>query len=71
MPDGDTYSFTYNGYGELTKISYPGGGYARYDYNAFTHSQTYWTGPVGNINADFREVTKQYVCPQSPCATIA
>jgi len=68
MPDGDTYSFTYNGYGELTKVVYPGGGYTRYDFNPFTHGEAYWEA-AGGITADFREVTKQYLCPQGTCSS--
>lgn len=67
FPNGDTYSFTYNGYGELTKIVYPGGGYARYDFNALSHGEAYWLA-AGNITADFREVTAQYLCPQTSCS---
>src|SRR5262249_3254907 len=34
LPDNTSYTFTYNGYGELTKITYPTGGYTAYDYAA-------------------------------------
>ena len=68
LPNSDTYSFTYDGWGELKKIVYPGGGYAKYDYQAFIHSEAYWAGPIGGITADFREVTAQHLCPQTTCS---
>lgn len=33
MPDGSSYKFTYNVYGELDKIVYPTGAYEQYDYD--------------------------------------
>ena len=32
LPDGQRYEFKYNEYGEITKISYPTGGYERFEY---------------------------------------
>lgn len=32
LPTGQTYTFNYNVYGELEKITFPGGGYERYEY---------------------------------------
>src|ERR1043165_9356877 len=32
LPTGQTYTFNYNIYGELEKITFPGGGYERYEY---------------------------------------
>jgi len=64
MPDGSSYSFDYNGYGELTKIVYPNHGYARYAYQAKTHGEQYWYDH-GVITTDFREVQYQYLCASS------
>ena len=61
LPNGLTYSFQYNTYGELTKISYPTGGYTRYDYGSFTNYWAMWRDPA-SIAATFREVTARYVC---------
>src|SRR6267378_4011414 len=52
LPNGLAYSFQYNNFGELTKITYPTGGYNRYDYAAYTVAGS----------ADFREVQHRYVC---------
>jgi len=32
LPNGKVYSFKYNEYGEITKITYPSGGYERFEY---------------------------------------
>jgi YD repeat-containing protein len=69
MPGSMTYTFAYNGYGELTQINYPTGGYTKYAYSAFQHGEMFWIG-VGriaeqgglNIQSDFREVTSKRVC---------
>jgi RHS repeat-associated protein len=34
LPNQTSYTFEYNNYGELTKITYPTGGYTRYEYGA-------------------------------------
>jgi RHS repeat-associated protein len=36
LPNGQHYLFTYNVWGELTKVVYPTGGYERFDYAAVT-----------------------------------
>jgi hypothetical protein len=74
LPNGLTYQFAYNtALGELSKITYPTGGYTRYDYGTFTH---YWQAQdLPSIDAaapaDYREVTAKHVCrdPQGACAT--
>jgi len=67
LPNGLSYSFQYSQYGELTKITYPTGGYTRYDYTAFTHwrETTLLVDPYGATAADFRELTARYVCRQA------
>ena len=70
LPNGLAYSFQYNGFGELTKITYPMGGYTRYDYGLFTN---FWQfqRDTGSTAADFREVTARHICRQASgtCAT--
>ncbi|PYU20278.1 MAG: hypothetical protein DMG32_22715, partial [Acidobacteria bacterium] len=64
LPNNLTYSFQYNQYGELTKITYPTGGYTRYDYVAFVHwregRQT--DDPYGGTAANIRQITARKVC---------
>jgi YD repeat-containing protein len=60
LPNGLTYTFQYDAYGEITKITYPSGGYARYSYGVYER-------PVEINNdygfeADQRTVAKKYVC---------
>jgi hypothetical protein len=70
LPNGRGYSFEYDDgaatFGELTKITYPTGGYSRYDYGRFP-ADHYFVGEV--IVADFREVTARHVCrdPNGAC----
>jgi RHS repeat-associated protein len=59
LPNNQTWQFQYNTYGELTKITYPTGGYSRYDYAAFPG---YVSNPDTGFAADFREITARYVC---------
>lgn len=65
FPNGLSYHFEYNtAVGELSKITYPTGGYTRYEFTTFTH---WWSAPdVFNANAatiaDYRELTAKYVC---------
>jgi RHS repeat-associated protein len=56
LPNNLTYNFSYNNFGEITKIVYPGGGYTRYDFAAFTRQ------PVNPNVADVREITARHVC---------
>lgn len=74
LPGGDAagggghYALEYNGYGELTKITYPTGGYSKYSYTAFQHGETFWEDAAWNISSDFREVTSRRVCRNTSCA---
>jgi hypothetical protein len=63
LANGLSYSFTYNNWGEMTKITYPTGGYTCYEYGNFP-SYSLMTA------ADFREVTVKHAYPQggSDCA---
>lgn len=74
LPNQLTYVFDYNGYGELTKIKYPTGGYTRYDYIPRTHWWQDMNFPAiqnGSTAADFREVSARHVCREASgsCAT--
>lgn len=72
LADNSQYTFSYNDYGELSKIVFPTGGYAKYEYGAYQHQETFWNYSSGtcndyaclylNIQSDFREVTKKSVC---------
>jgi RHS repeat-associated protein len=74
FPTGNSYTFTYNGFAEMTQITYPSGGYTKYDYGRFTNRQElHLSGPAIAVAADFREVTDRRVCsnPSGSCATEA
>lgn len=62
LPDGLTYTFQYNEYGEILESTYPTGGYTRYVYQAFPVNEYEWS--FGNTGmADNREVVDRYICP--------
>lgn len=52
LANGDRYDMQYNAYSELTKITYPSGGYTMYDFDYF----------LDGSGEDFREVVKKSVC---------
>ncbi len=64
LPNGLSYTFQYTGCGELNKVTYPGGGYSRYDYGNFTHLVNISTNNNGIISefVTLREVVAKYVC---------
>src|SRR6185437_10159311 len=63
LPDGLSYTFQYNEYGEIVEITYPSGGYSRYGYQAITEHNFYsWTTSVQG-SADNREVIDKFTCP--------
>jgi RHS repeat-associated protein len=70
LPNGRGYTFQYNSTPELTKITYPTGGYTRYDHGGYQHWWEMW-GSGGSSVASFRQVNARYVCPSSSgtCAT--
>ncbi|MGH9555284.1 MAG: hypothetical protein ACRD2Y_05625, partial [Terriglobales bacterium] len=57
FPNGTSYAFEYNNFGEMTKITYPTGGYTRYDFGRFEHLGA---GPV-----DDRQVIAKHVCTKT------
>jgi RHS repeat-associated protein len=81
LPNNLTYKFQYNSTdGEISKITYPTGGYTRYDYQTVTH---WWEAPrplvsvcdgctwPNSVAASFREITARHVCrdPLGGCTT--
>jgi RHS repeat-associated protein len=72
LPNGLTYTFHYNNsFGELDQITYPSGGYTRYDYATFQH----YVGPQSETPPapwDYREVVAKHVCraPVVPPGTL-
>jgi len=66
IPDGAsglTYRFHYDSIGELTKITYPSGGYTKYDFAPY---QIIWNQPgLYCSSMDFREVIAKHECRSS------
>ena len=66
LPNKSTYTFQYDGLGELIKVTYPTGGYVRYAYQSFLHDYYYGVQPqnagVESAFADTREVVAKYQC---------
>ncbi len=59
LPNGTSYEFTYNVYGEITKVVYPTGGYEKFEYERI--SGTSYLQPVyGQTN---RGVTDHWISP--------
>jgi YD repeat-containing protein len=70
LPDGLTYTFQYNQYGELTEITYPSGGYTRYKYAAIPNANYYeWTAAMTG-GADRRVVVEKDTCPGQSTASL-
>jgi RHS repeat-associated protein len=74
LPNNLHYNFTYNTtLGELSKITYPTGGYTRYDYATYTNLQQFNTpqDATATTAADFREISARHECRSSTgsCAT--
>ena len=57
LPNGTSYKFTYNTYGEIDKIAYPTGAYERYLYGAVT-GLSYADEPYSQSN---RGVTNRWI----------
>ncbi len=70
LPNNLTYTFDYNNFGELSKITYPTGGSTSYTYSAYTHWYEMWH-TSGSSEADFRHVASRRICRESDgtCAT--
>lgn len=57
LATGRGYVFSYDNYGELTKVVYPTGGYTRYDYGLFAAYNASLA-----VAVDFREIIAKHVC---------
>jgi RHS repeat-associated protein len=53
LPNGQSYQFKYNAYGELDKVIYPFGGYQRHQYNT--------VATIGSTTAPYTEGTRGMV----------
>jgi YD repeat-containing protein len=67
LPNNRSYLMQYNNFGELTKISYPAGGYTRYAYGAV---QGWYVLDNYSTSGDVRGVTNSYACsdPSGSCS---
>ena len=68
LPNNLHYNFTYNAtLGELSKITYPSGGYTRYEFATYTNLQEFATPLEANATTteDFREISARHVCRSS------
>jgi RHS repeat-associated protein len=59
FPGGAVYNVEFDQLGAISKVIYPGGGYARYDY-ANAHPSFFL--PDLTCSADYREVAAKHVC---------
>jgi RHS repeat-associated protein len=77
---GHQFTFNYDGYadytgvvhnfGELTKITYPTGGYSRYSYQVVNTWAFVTFDGSASLQADFHQIYQKQSCPlSSPCAT--
>jgi hypothetical protein len=75
FPNGLSYTFEYNNFGELTKVVYPTGGYTRYEYGSFVHLVIGKPElpPVTSLDGpeEIREVIAKHVCSKATgaCST--
>jgi RHS repeat-associated protein len=66
FPNGKTYTFQYDAWGDLIKVTYPDGGYTRYDYQKLLHGSAQVIGPAGVgqtvFQQDVLQVVAKHVC---------
>jgi RHS repeat-associated protein len=68
LPDGLTYTFQYDNCGMLRKVTYPTGGYARYDYSL--QPQSFCPQHEGcGIGYYIYQIAAKHVCP-APAMTL-
>lgn len=63
LPNNRSFALQYNSFGELSEVTYPAGGYTRYDYG--TYQNYFYVTPdpyAESIAEDFREVTARHEC---------
>jgi len=68
LPNGLTYTFQYDTCGLLRKVTYPTGGYTRYDYQAEPETLSYDNG-LNELTYYENQVVAKHVCP-SPAMTL-
>ena len=68
LPNGLEYTFNYNTYGEITKITLPTGGYYRYDYDKVVGLDYENSAPNTLYGQANRGVTFRYICDTGACA---
>jgi RHS repeat-associated protein len=67
LPNGLTYTFQYDSCGALRKVTYPTGGYTRYDYSSVSMELGYNNGNTFTYYQN--ELIAKHVCP-SPAMTL-
>ena len=60
FPDGAVYALQFDQLGKITKITYPGGGYTRYDYTDW--DPQFHLASLTCYAADYWEVSAKHVC---------
>ena len=70
LPNGLSYTFQYNQYGELLEITYPSGGYTRYSYGANPNNKSYYYQQAGEITATY-EADGRGVIEKDQCTGVA
>jgi hypothetical protein len=63
LPNGRAYTLLYNSCGLLQQISYPSGGYTRYDYTVQSFLMVNAASPGAYKAVPENEVAHRYVCP--------
>jgi len=58
FPNGTRYTFSYDNYGEITRVTYPTGGYTSYDWNSICLP----FNPAGPNVPSNRFITAKHVC---------
>lgn len=64
FPNGATYKFTYNVWGEIDKVVYPSGGYERFRYD-MVQGTSWVSGPYNQAN---RGVVERWISPTGTAA---
>ena len=69
LPNGLTYTFQFDQCGMLRKVTYPSGGYTRYDYSAqlqvlcITGAGACSAYNTGSISSFVNQISAKHVCP--------
>jgi YD repeat-containing protein len=63
LPNGQSYTFQYDAFGDLIKITYPDGGYTRYDYQKLQHGSAMVINNLQQVfQQDIMQVVAKHVC---------